>query len=25
LVLSLIVPEKDFAEGAHRLLKYFSG
>ena len=24
LVLSLIVPEKDFAEGAHRLLKYFS-
>ncbi len=25
LVLSLIVPEKDFAEGTHRLLKYFSG
>jgi len=25
LVLSLIVSEKDFAEGAHRLLKYFSG
>ena len=24
LVLSLIVPEKDFAEGTHRLLKYFS-
>ena len=25
LVLSLIVPEKDFAEGTHRLLKYFPG
>jgi len=25
LVLSLIVPEKDFAEGTQRLLKYFSG
>ena len=25
LVLSLIVPEKAFAEGTHRLLKYFSG
>jgi len=25
LVLSLIAPEKDFAEGTHRLLKYFPG